>query len=153
MAARDRNPKPLLSVEETAVLLGASRASIYRSIERGDLPLPVFKINGRLRVARRAVERLLNGEPSLTNEEGAVKGGEAGERSERTLDGPDRDPLASHNRNGRPPAAGLRVSPSFNPEAPRCARRPADPPRPPHRYSAGPSEPSTIPDGPASAPR
>jgi excisionase family DNA binding protein len=52
----------LLSVDEVAILLGASRSSIYRSIERGDLPLPAFKINGRIRIARRAVERLLAGE-------------------------------------------------------------------------------------------
>ena len=97
------NLKPLLSVDEAAVLLGASRASLYRSIERGDLPLPVFKINGRLRIARRAVERLLAGEPPHTNQEGEVKGGEDGERSERTLHGPAPNPCASHNRNGRPP--------------------------------------------------
>ena len=95
--------KPLLSVDETAVLLGASRASIYRSIERGDLPLPVFKINGRLRIARRAVERLLAGEAPLTHEEGAVKGGEAGEHRERTLDGPAATFHASHNQSSRPP--------------------------------------------------
>ncbi|MGH9069148.1 MAG: helix-turn-helix domain-containing protein [Acidimicrobiales bacterium] len=54
--------KPLLSVEEAAILLGQSRSSIYRSIARGDLPLPVFTINGRWRIPRRAVERLVAGE-------------------------------------------------------------------------------------------
>ncbi|MGH9107100.1 MAG: helix-turn-helix domain-containing protein [Acidimicrobiales bacterium] len=54
---------PLVSVDEAALLLGASRSSVYRSIERGDLPLPVFRINGRLRIARRAVERLIAREP------------------------------------------------------------------------------------------
>jgi excisionase family DNA binding protein len=97
------NLKPLLSVDEAAVLLGASRASLYRSIERGDLPLPVFKLNGRLRIARQAVERLLAGEPPLDHQEGAVKGGGDGDQSERTLDGPAPKPHASHNRNGRPP--------------------------------------------------
>jgi len=64
MGSRDRgrSTKPLLSVEDTAVLLGQSRSSIYRAIDRGDLPLPVFTINGRLRIPRRAVERLLDGE-------------------------------------------------------------------------------------------
>ena len=64
MGSRDRgrSPKPLLSVEDAAVLLGQSRSSIYRAIDRGDLPLPVFTINGRLRIPRRAVERLLDGE-------------------------------------------------------------------------------------------
>jgi excisionase family DNA binding protein len=54
--------KPLLSVEETAILLGQSRSSIYRAIDKGDLPLPVVKIGGRWRVPRRAVERLLEGD-------------------------------------------------------------------------------------------
>ncbi|MGH9121671.1 MAG: helix-turn-helix domain-containing protein, partial [Acidimicrobiales bacterium] len=96
---------PLLSVEEVAILLGASRASIYRSIERGDLPLPVFKINGRLRIARRAVERLLAGENPVTKEEGVVKGGEAGERSERPLDDPA-VPTLRQPSSRRPAACG-----------------------------------------------
>ena len=54
--------KPLLSVDEVSILLGQSRSSVYRSIQRGDLPLPMFKLNGRLRVPRRAVERLLEGD-------------------------------------------------------------------------------------------
>jgi len=53
--------KPLLSVEEAATLLGESRSTCYRSIERGDFPLPVVMINGRFKVPRRAVERLLDG--------------------------------------------------------------------------------------------
>ena len=53
--------KPLLSIDEAAVLLGESRSTIYRSLKRGDLPLPVFTINGRHRIPRRAVERLLEG--------------------------------------------------------------------------------------------
>jgi len=36
--------KPLLSVDDAAVLLGQSRSSIYRAIGRGDLPVPVFTI-------------------------------------------------------------------------------------------------------------
>jgi excisionase family DNA binding protein len=65
-------------VEEAAILLGESRSSIYRSIERGDLPLPVFRINGRLRIARRAVERLIAGEMPALVGEGFVEGGLAG---------------------------------------------------------------------------
>jgi hypothetical protein len=57
------NRKPLLSVLETAIMLGQSQSSIYRSIERGDLPIPVFKIAGRYRIPRLAVDRLLAGEP------------------------------------------------------------------------------------------
>jgi predicted DNA-binding transcriptional regulator AlpA len=44
MPARERHPRPLVSVDEASVLLGISRASIYSSIEHGDLPLSVFKI-------------------------------------------------------------------------------------------------------------
>jgi predicted DNA-binding transcriptional regulator AlpA len=62
---RSTLPRPLLSVDEASILLGQSRASLYRAIERGDLPVPVFTINGRLRIARRAIERLLEGEPPI----------------------------------------------------------------------------------------
>jgi len=107
MSAGAGDYKPLLSVDEVAVLLGTSRTSVYRSIERGDLPMPVFKINGRLRIARRAVERLLSGEAPLTYEEGVVRGGRAGERSERTLGDRGGESRASHNWDRRPPAGGL----------------------------------------------
>ncbi|MDP9389455.1 MAG: helix-turn-helix domain-containing protein [Actinomycetota bacterium] len=43
-------------------MLGQSRSSLYRSIARGDLPLPLVKINGRNRIPRVAVERLVAGE-------------------------------------------------------------------------------------------
>ena len=90
-----QSTKPLLSVEQAAVLLGESRSAIYRSIERGDFPIPVFRINGRLRIARRSVERLLEGDLPLPTMAGLVKGGRAGERSERTLDESDREGIAS----------------------------------------------------------
>ena len=54
--------KPLLSVEEAADLLGRSRSSLYRSINRGDLPLPLYRISGRYCIPRRAVERFLDGD-------------------------------------------------------------------------------------------
>ena len=53
---------PLLSVEEAATLLGQSRSSLYRSIHKGDLPLPLIRMSGRWRIPRRSVERLINGE-------------------------------------------------------------------------------------------
>ena len=69
-------PRPLVSVEEAAELLGQSRSSLYRSIARGDLPLPLVKINGRNRIPRMAVDRLVAGEvPRLANE--ASEGGSA----------------------------------------------------------------------------
>lgn len=53
---------PLLSVEEAAELLGHSRSSLYRAIDRGDFPAPVFTINGRYRIALRSIELLIAGE-------------------------------------------------------------------------------------------
>jgi excisionase family DNA binding protein len=52
--------KPLLSVEETAELLAQSRSSVYRAIGTNTLPLP--RIGGRYRIARVAVERLIDGQ-------------------------------------------------------------------------------------------
>jgi|GEM_PF-1367026 excisionase family DNA binding protein len=54
--------KLLLSVEEAAALLGTSKATLYRAVQDGSLPVPVFMIGKRLRIARRSIEQLLNGE-------------------------------------------------------------------------------------------
>jgi excisionase family DNA binding protein len=54
-------PKPLLSVEETAILLGETRSTIYRAVKAGTLPLPVLRIGSRIRIPRRAVECLIAG--------------------------------------------------------------------------------------------
>lgn len=54
--------RPLVSVEEAATLMGLSRAAVYRSIHKGDLPVPLLQISGRWRIPRRAVERLIAGE-------------------------------------------------------------------------------------------
>lgn len=62
MPRPSRIDRPLLSVEEAAELLGHSRSSLYRSIHKGDLPLPLLRISGRWRIPRRAVERLVAGE-------------------------------------------------------------------------------------------
>jgi excisionase family DNA binding protein len=56
------NPKPLLSVEETAVLLGETRSTLYRAVKAGTLPLPMFRIGSRIRIPRSAVDRLIAGE-------------------------------------------------------------------------------------------
>jgi predicted DNA-binding transcriptional regulator AlpA len=53
--------RSLLSISEVALIIGEERSTLYRSIKRGDFPLPVVTINGRMRVARRALERLLDG--------------------------------------------------------------------------------------------
>ena len=62
----DQVQKPLVSVEDAAAatLLGVSRSSLYRAIQRGDVPVPVIRINGRLCIPRRAVERLVEGFPA-----------------------------------------------------------------------------------------
>jgi excisionase family DNA binding protein len=91
--------RPLLSVEEAAILLGESRSSVYRSIERGDLPLPVFTINGRLRIARRAVERLLAGEPPSGLRGPSFAGSLAGEQAGGSTDYESVEPAASHIGN------------------------------------------------------
>src|SRR5258708_1925347 len=56
--------RAFLSVEETAVLLGLSRSTLYRSLQRGDFPVPAVQVNGRIRVPRKAVERLIEGSNS-----------------------------------------------------------------------------------------
>lgn len=56
--------------------MGQSRSSLYRSIARGDLPLPLVKINGRNRIPRAAVDRLAAGElPAMAHQDG--EGGSA----------------------------------------------------------------------------
>jgi hypothetical protein len=48
MPCRRHDPKsPLVSVEEAAELPGYSRLSLYRSIHKGDLPLPLIRIASR----------------------------------------------------------------------------------------------------------
>jgi excisionase family DNA binding protein len=56
-----KSPKPLLSVEETALLLGETRSTLYRAVKAGTLPLPVFRIGSRIRIPRLAVENLIAG--------------------------------------------------------------------------------------------
>jgi excisionase family DNA binding protein len=53
--------RAFLSVEETAVLLGLSPSTLYRSLHRGDFPISVVQVNGRIRVPRRALEHLIEG--------------------------------------------------------------------------------------------
>jgi excisionase family DNA binding protein len=62
-------PKPLLSVEEAAVLLGETRSTLYRAIKAGSFPLPIFRIGQRIRIPRRSVERLLAGLPLIPPED------------------------------------------------------------------------------------
>ncbi len=62
-----RAPKPLLSVEEAAILLGETRSTLYRAIKDGNFPIPVHRIGSRIRIPRRSIERFLAGEVSATS--------------------------------------------------------------------------------------
>lgn len=54
--------KPLLSVSEAALLLGMDRSTLYRAIRNGDVEdLPTARVGRRMRIPRRAVERLVAG--------------------------------------------------------------------------------------------
>ncbi len=53
--------KLLLSVQEAAILLGQTRATLYRAIRAGTLPLPIHRIGGRMKIPRAAIDRLLAG--------------------------------------------------------------------------------------------
>ena len=67
-----KSPKPLLSVEEAAILMGETRSTLYRSIKAGTFPLPIFRIGQRIRIPRRSVERLLAGLPLTPPEDASV---------------------------------------------------------------------------------
>jgi excisionase family DNA binding protein len=60
--ARRATPRPFVSIEEAALLLGESRSTVYRAVKSGSFPLPVVRIGERLRVPRSAIERLIAGE-------------------------------------------------------------------------------------------
>jgi excisionase family DNA binding protein len=49
----------LLGIAEVAKLLDVHPATLYRAIQRNELPLPVIYIGRRMRVPRAAVDRLI----------------------------------------------------------------------------------------------
>lgn len=53
--------KPFMSANEVAIVLCMSKATIHRSLKRGDFPLRHYLINGTIRFLRRDVEALLSG--------------------------------------------------------------------------------------------
>jgi excisionase family DNA binding protein len=111
---RKQRSTPLLSVEEAAELLGQSRSSLYRAIERGDVPFPVFSLNGRYRIARRSVELVIAGELG------------AGSGLAKTTG--DDDGASTPESGGRSGGRGYRPL-SADPRLRRCARRLGGPPR------------------------
>jgi excisionase family DNA binding protein len=52
----------LLSLEETALILGIGRSTMYRAVRSGSVPFPVHRIGGFWYVPRAALQRFLNGE-------------------------------------------------------------------------------------------
>ena len=80
-----RQTPALVSVSEAAEMLGVTRSTLYRSIARGDCPLALVRINGRLRIPRRAVERLLAGEPPDTGKETSDQPGGASAAPSATM--------------------------------------------------------------------
>jgi excisionase family DNA binding protein len=52
----------LFNLEETALVLGIGRSTIYRAVRDGKVPFPVHRIGGKWYVPRRALERFLDGE-------------------------------------------------------------------------------------------
>lgn len=106
----DTRSKAFLSVDEVAALLGLSRATLYRSIQRRDFPLPVVTLNARLRVPRRAVDRLLEGLDPAVPDGG---GGQAPAPGARTC--PACGSLLSSPAKRRPMCSAARRSSSSMP--------------------------------------
>jgi excisionase family DNA binding protein len=52
----------LLNLEETALVLGIGRSTVYRAVRDGKVPFPVYRIGGTWYVPKRALERFLDGE-------------------------------------------------------------------------------------------
>lgn len=76
--------KPLLSIEEAAILLGETRSTLYRAVKQPDFPLPVHRIGKRLRIPRRAVERLIDGLPAQGGNQSEVRSAHQVTRSSAT---------------------------------------------------------------------
>ncbi len=51
--------KPFMSVNEVAIVLCMSKATIHRSLKRGDFPIRHFMINSTIRFLRRDVDVFL----------------------------------------------------------------------------------------------
>ena len=61
---RSSSTNVLLTISEVADLLGVHRSTLYRTIGRAGLPLPIIRVGATMRVPRVAVERMLGGELS-----------------------------------------------------------------------------------------
>lgn len=54
----------LLSLDETALLLGIGRSTLYRAVKDGQIPFPVHRIGGYWYVPKAALQRFLDGTES-----------------------------------------------------------------------------------------
>jgi len=61
----------LLTLEETALLLGIGRSTLYRAVNEGKVPFPVHRIGGYWYVPKAALQRFLNGDDVGTGSPGA----------------------------------------------------------------------------------
>jgi excisionase family DNA binding protein len=59
----------LLSLEDTALVLGIGRSTIYRAVRDGKVPFPVHRIGGKWYVPKRALQRFLDGEEQVPEED------------------------------------------------------------------------------------
>jgi excisionase family DNA binding protein len=59
----------LLSLEDTALVLGIGRSTIYRAVRDGNVPFPVHRIGGKWYVPKRALQRFLDGEEQVPEED------------------------------------------------------------------------------------
>jgi len=55
--------KPFMGVSEVAIVLGMSKATVHRSLKKGDFPIRHYVINGTIRFMRRDVRAFLYGSP------------------------------------------------------------------------------------------
>lgn len=76
------NTNLLLTVSEVADLLGVHRSTLYRTIERARLPLPIVRVGATMRVPRAAVERMLRGELPTGEPESRVELSPRNDRAE-----------------------------------------------------------------------
>lgn len=53
--------RPLLTIEQAAVLLGLGHSTLYRAVDEGRVPFAVYRIGGVRYVSRASIRRLLEG--------------------------------------------------------------------------------------------
>lgn len=53
--------RPLLGLEESALMLGIGRSTLYRAVKDGNVPFPVHKIGAYWYVPRASLQRFLDG--------------------------------------------------------------------------------------------